>query len=258
MPQHLLPNGTRQNDAPPLPSAAALAGYPAARDLVPLFSQQTSAHQQQAWGSVDSWSGDAAPAPRILCFAPPSPPPLTLNASGDRRDGAAAFVGGRGRGRGRGSQLDAATPCSPVSQHLPREDKVLSASPLMAPGVSTSSGITGNSSFRVRIGERVITDGLCALLQGMLQPQISQPPLTANSLLSLLQKMAPPALTLGRTSSPSWLQDNTQQVCAAWSLFAARQTLVHGVRRTATSFSAISSAACRTSTHCSSTRRSPP
>ena len=89
----------------------------------------------------------------------------------------------------------------------------------MAPGVSNppfgvtnSPSIAMGSSFRVRIGERAITDGLCALLQGMLQPQVSQGPLTANALLSLLQRMAPPALTLERTVAPAWLQENTQQV----------------------------------------------
>lgn len=88
----------------------------------------------------------------------------------------------------------------------------LSTSPLMAPAIGNSPALSGGSPFRVRIGERAITDGLCALLQGMLDPHVSQPPLTANSLLLLLQKMAPPALTLGRSAAPSWLQENTQQV----------------------------------------------
>jgi hypothetical protein len=83
----------------------------------------------------------------------------------------------------------------------------------MKSAMINSPSMAVGAAFRVRIGERAITDGLCALLQGMLLPQVSQPPLTANSLLSLLHKMAPPALTLGRSAAPSWLQENTQQVC---------------------------------------------
>ncbi len=218
-PQHLLPNGSRQHDAPPLPSAAPSAGHPIVCDPAFLQPQHLSAAQHDVAGGV------AALAPRALSFAPPSPPPLNLDLLGGRQEAAAAGVVARGVGRGRGrvAQAAAAVAASPASHDLPREQiEILTASPLMAPGVSNSPGMANGTSFRVRIGERVITDGLCALLQGMLQPQVSQPPLTANSLLSLLQRMAPPALTLGRTSSPSWLQDNTQQVvrvfCAWWAV----------------------------------------
>jgi hypothetical protein len=138
----------------------------------------------------------------------------------------------------------------PPSAPSPPAPIDLSTSPLMAPAISNSPALPGGSPFRVRIGERAITDGLCALLQGMLEPHVSQPPLTANSLLLLLQKMAPPALTLGRSAAPSWLQENTQQVVLEQLWRAWRLT---DACRTATSSCGICSAVCPMSTRCSLT-----
>jgi hypothetical protein len=177
-------------------------------------------------------------APRMLSFAPPSPPPLQLDASGDTHQPAVQRVEGRngrdvrGRGRGRGRGGLAMAPYTAPSPPPVQID--LSTSPLTAPVISNSPGIAGSSPFRVRIGERAITDGLCALLQGMLHPQISQPPLTASSLLLLLQKMSPPALTLGRSTVPSWLQENTQQVVLV-TRSSRNFTMFTGACRTATS-----------------------
>ena len=205
--QHLLPNGTCQSGDRIPSNGYLLADVPALPPLPP--------NSLQVLASVSG--GDAVLAPRMLSFAPPSPPPLDLDSLEDGQEAILLELGrrsgrGRGRGRGRGGPAAAARVPAPIAPPPTLKHEDLSTSPLMAPGVSNSLGIAVGPSFRVRIGERAITDGLCALLQGMLQPQVSQPPLTTSSLLSLLQKMAPPALTLGRTAAPSWLQDNTQQV----------------------------------------------
>ena len=159
-----------------------------------------------------------------------------------------------GRSRGRGRPAADARTVSPIVPPATLAHVDISTSPLMAPGVCNSPGISVGSSFRVRIGERAITDGLCALLQAMLKPQVSQPPLTTNALLSLLQKMAPPALTLGRTAAPSWLQENTQQVVIVNCDICSIIEIYSHLCRIATSFCATSSAVFLTNTLCSSTR----
>ena len=208
LPQHLLPNGSRQNSTPIPASFISCDGNPLAHN--PALPSDTLL---STVGGGDAPPGVAVFTPRMLSFAPLSPPPLDLNSSGDGQEAGVPGMERRvGRSRGRGRPAADARTVSPIVPPATLAHVDISTSPLMAPGVCNSPGIAVGSSFRVRIGERAITDGLCALLQGMLQPQVSQGPLTANALLSLLQRMAPPALTLERTVAPAWLQENTQQV----------------------------------------------
>jgi len=100
--------------------------------------------------------GGAVLTPRMLSFAPPSPPPLHLDSPGDVQERIILGLerrGGRGRGRGKVAAL--AHTLSRVSPPPTLEHVDLSTSPLMAPGVSNPLGLAAGSSFRVRIGERL-------------------------------------------------------------------------------------------------------